>query len=404
MHLQGHVSLRNADTNALMSWTGTEFTTMDNFCMSCHDADGAKGVDTTLNVQASPSNPFGDGITNTYDGVARGAVVNVFSQFSTGNYSHHAVRAPKYTARTTADAISAGKMTTGQNTLYSYGLFTNYTPLGASQSLADNSQLHCGDCHTVGQVNYGATPAAVAIGAHGSNNQYMLRNSASTDVLHTSSTYVCFLCHNQKGPAAAGSPSAGQTINGYTNPNNITNWYSGGSHIQGINGSCYADSTTKSGSTTATGQRLSSSGNITGISCTNCHNTGRTGFGGIHGGKITYSAGFSYASGAYPAAANSQTNENSNRFMGGMGNFGYRPANGAWNYDGTTDGTQYASTAIVQSPNTTGGCYTNQVNTDNAGWSGCNHHMNSGTATAPANQGGARRRASLGSVGRPLDY
>ena len=79
-------------------------TAMDQFCMSCHNADGAKSVPaaifTAVGGGASATNPFGDTISNGYDQMSRSAVVPVFNQFSTGNASHHAVRGKKYSVRT----------------------------------------------------------------------------------------------------------------------------------------------------------------------------------------------------------------------------------------------------------------------------------------------------------------
>ena len=55
-------------------------------------------------------------------------------------------------------------------------------------TLGDDSTLHCGDCHTVGQyraADVGTRYNNAVIGAHGSNNEYLLRNNAGTDVKHT---------------------------------------------------------------------------------------------------------------------------------------------------------------------------------------------------------------------------
>ena len=62
-------------------------------------------------------------------------------------------------------------------------------------TLGDDSTLHCGDCHTVGQykpgsaVNGDGSATTVVIGAHGSENEYMLRNSIGTDALHRGAQY-----------------------------------------------------------------------------------------------------------------------------------------------------------------------------------------------------------------------
>jgi transposase len=81
------------------------------------------------------------------------------------------------------------------------------------KQFGDDSTLHCGDCHTVGQyrladVNVKPFNKAV-IGAHGSANEYLLRNSIGTNERHVGWQYsgsgvstnngqpmlVCFMCH-----------------------------------------------------------------------------------------------------------------------------------------------------------------------------------------------------------------
>src|SRR6185369_1018902 len=178
--------------------------------------------------------------------------------FDTANNSHHAVKGARYTGRTrtpgaraiasaatpaTFASASTATLFGARSTIYDAGTFnTMYTPLGVAYakpatvatSLGDDSTLHCGDCHTVGQWKPGvATNAAgdlntVAIGAHGSNNEYLLRNSQGTDARHTQSAYVvsagtvtytnssqaylvCFNCHafTKYGSAFAGTGTAG---------------------------------------------------------------------------------------------------------------------------------------------------------------------------------------------------
>ena len=224
-------------------------TAMDQFCMSCHNASGAatafnnlstggiKRIATPAGKAFSALNPFGDKIQNNYDGLSRGAVVAVYDQFNPSNTSHHAVRQPRYTLSTagtpgsldakfaniSANNAAAGytnlRFASGQSyvgTLSDTGKFvTTYKPLvnsnGAFAPLADNSQLHCGDCHTNGQwaargtLAFGLYSAAYgpgvskyykqAIGAHGSDNEYMLRNSNGDNSLNPMNL-VCYICHS----------------------------------------------------------------------------------------------------------------------------------------------------------------------------------------------------------------
>ena len=235
--------LRNADSDVDMVWNPEvpNHATMDNFCMSCHDAGGAtsagsiaiqaliNAVGGTYNtgVVASATNPFGDTISNQYDKMLRGRVVNVDEQFNTANYSHHAVKGKKYSGRTRTagprqidnpstfasysgalvfanTSSTMGTLDGTRETIYEAARFVStYRTLSPAvivdnipdYTLGDDSVLHCGDCHTVGQwkpgssVNVDGTPTVAAIGAHGSNNEYMLRVSNGADVLHRGAQY-----------------------------------------------------------------------------------------------------------------------------------------------------------------------------------------------------------------------
>jgi len=329
---------------------------MDNFCMSCHNAAGA--VDAYANISSalkamtpipnalpvSAKNPFGDQLKNAYDGLTRPQVVAVYEQFDTGNVSHHAVRGKKYTARTRAASAYAANFTQysgatqgnihisangtpqveeyfgsystsgpaagyastkssgSRKTLYEANLFTaTYTTLNGT-TLGDDSTLHCGDCHSVGQWAPGTANAvaadgvtivqtSVAIGAHGSRNEYMLRTSNGTDALHaqgsstngtvayaTNGTYVCYLCHKQQAYADNNyfKTDAGVGVTAYRNH--------GGLHNSGACESSAWNSAGKVGYTTRVG--VVGSGvlsSVFGYTCANCHSSGNQIFGGIHG-------------------------------------------------------------------------------------------------------------------------
>ena len=495
------IHLRDVDhAGAGFAWDGIDHTSMDNFCFSCHDSDGAADLTTlhTLIPAATASNPFNDTLTNGYDQVARTGVVDVKTAFTTTNASHHAVSGKRYVYRfsTIANAAAwaartgnpvppasqvaeghtdaspnggtitgfgsgltydpAGPEEGGDATLYEAGKFvSSYTPLGASQNVGDNSTLHCGDCHTVGQWKAGSSTNAdgsatsVTIGAHGSANEYLLRNSLGTDALHNGLTYVCFNCH-KAGQEASGATLwaekvAEGVINGstaivggtYQNtadglpgvavPVNaaavlIPTWKAGWgslhptafagqltgyatSHaVSAMHAQCLADSANNVGATdrlakswqphgvkdydylpvagaTATapaGGSNAGSGNLTGIACTNCHNSGlRNGFGGIHGGDNTYVDGLGRTQKSY-------------RFMPGMGNYRYAPP-GGWDGKDVSDATLLTANNPLASTGNSGtgfpgksgkpmgGCYTNGAADTNPGFSSCSHH---GTSTA----------------------
>jgi hypothetical protein len=335
-------------------------------------------------------------------------------------------------------------------TLYEAGFFvSNYTPLGATATVGDDSTLHCGDCHTVGQWKPNSTTAntanldgtttqvagLVAIGAHGSVNEYLLRTSDGTDSLHHQNptdgtsitaqnqggTYVCYLCHRQgvygseeqylryaANPAAypagyASNPKLGG--HGGTHPCNAP----GEGESVGMTGSARIWHTT---SVVGDG---GGGGNLFGYTCANCHNAGNKGFGGIHGNNAvwgTYSATGGYASATSTGVA--VTYRNSYRFMGGL----------SLRYNGGGSAAKWESQSLQASNRE--GCYNFSVGpagvnasnqwrvgnstlagttefTDGANanqtfgtWGGCGQH--NGSTTVGSGE------ASLRKVQRPLQY
>jgi hypothetical protein len=422
--------LRNADTDGDFVWDPAlpNHSNMDNFCLSCHDANGATST-VSLQIQAfinangltaptktaSARNPFGDTISNRYDKMQRPGVVDANSQFNTGNNSHHGVKGPRYSGRTrtagarqianpAAFALNSSQTLQGvRSTMFDAGNLNQlYTPLAnaageasprtGAATLGDDSTLHCGDCHTVGQwkpnssetANGSPTPAA--IGAHGSNNEYLLRNSIGTDQRHTQNA---FLQGNISGTVL--DPTTGLPIpNGvvvYTNPNapflvcyNCHNYNKYGSiflatgvvggHVgeYDAQGRCngigntlpfngYTTGTATDGTqflsrfegpitryasvpafapgfplggTPPVGEQNPDFGNIFGIQCLNCHNSGAgNGYGGIHGSAnntnstIFGNANASIAGGAYVDGMGNTTKVE--RFLPGLGNAAHVP-------------------------------------------------------------------------------
>jgi hypothetical protein len=373
--------------------------------MSCHNANGATAA-VGIVAGNSATNPFNDAISNGYDQMSRGSVVAVFDQMNPNNAAHHAVRAPKYNTRTKAtspnkaafNAFSSATNPGIRQTLYDAGVFVStYTPLGATLTVADNSQLHCGDCHTVGQWKPGSTTAngvvtTVAIGAHGSNNEYLLRNAFGSDALHhqdgsngstvatkgsfstattipalTTTTpsvfipptgtvvgvqaaggnYVCYLCHTI---AFYGSNGAHNGIDGSNNCNGYKN-----------------DSAGLTGAGTATSRVPLINqvpNNVFGMTCANCHAAGNQGFGGIHGNPNSFLA---YSGLTTPVPGNfTATTRVPYRFMGGMSlryNGGNQPSNGTWEqrtFNKTSHDGCYNLTTVAD---TTTGVLTAGVNT-----------------------------------------
>ena len=527
------VHLRSGNTaitpNVAWDPANPNHTDMDNFCMSCHNAAGAVSAYANISsalkgmtaipgaVTLSAVNPFGDKLTNAYDQMVRPAVINVYDQFDPANTSHHAVRGKKYSGRTritpdpraVANAAvftqysganlgdshpnAKGVMTSYQifgsysstsgcpsgngptypgsrQTLYDAQLMVaSYTTLNGS-TLGDDSTLHCGDCHSVGQWAPGSAKAVVwnnmstasggsqivattiAVGAHGSKNEYMLRTSNGSDALHrqsstglsltpgvlpayrtyTNGTYVCYLCHVQE--------------NYGDNPNNVKPLNNGTAHSDNSNhgalgrGDCNGAKYTQTGKTgyarvnpvaSAAGM-----GNLFGYTCGHCHSSGNQAFGGIHGSSkpgvgtyLTYStcgldvAGSSLAPNDLNKTAYqlNVVNRNSYRFMGGASiryNGGNNPAKweaqslngkhreGCYNLSATTDTTHLWNTtqplvngsAAIQNNSGNDSAigatdYSSRMtqNSGTSGWGSCNHHQGSTTTGATTPTRGVQR-------------
>jgi hypothetical protein len=256
-----------------------------------------------------------------------------------------------------------------RTTLYDAGFFVaTYTTLNGA-TLGDDSTLHCGDCHSVGQWTAGSAKAVVwanhssatgtdftiqnttaVIGAHGSQNDYMLRTSNGSDSLQKQSskgvaaagkpysvngTYVCFLCHKQDlygdNPRLVQTTTLGTNVLG-----NATNEdeHGGNLYVGGCNSladSGYGKKGTARYGVIVNGAATPSIGNHFAMSCAHCHNSGQQNFGGIHGATGTYTA---YSTNGLDVAASTKAPNDANktafelnvtqkpsyRFMGGESN------------------------------------------------------------------------------------
>ena len=417
------IHLRNADTDADMQWdpAAPNHSTMDNFCMSCHDALGATSTQSAAirslmvpaaGKTASASNPFGDTISNRYDKMQRPAVVDASSQFNTTNNSHHAVKGPRYTGRTRAagprriasaatfNANSSATLQGVRSTIFDAGNFNQlYTPLenvggeaaprtGAA-TLGDDSTLHCGDCHTVGQWKVASSetangsPTPVAIGAHGSTNEYLLRNSIGTDQRHTQNAFtttngvvsytnpngaflVCYNCHsyNKYGSMFLATGVVGGHVGEYDAAGRCNgigntlpfNGYTTGTATDGTQFvSRFIGPISKYSSPAPyVGEQDPDFGNIFGIQCNNCHNSGAgNAYGGIHGSANNTDATFAVdptvTGGAYIDGMGNTTKVE--RFLPGLGNAMHVPGT----LGGFTGGVTVSSTTTVPYAYTTGG-------------------------------------------------
>jgi hypothetical protein len=436
------IHLRNAQTDADMQWdpANPNHSTMDNFCMSCHSKNGASSsmngqlqalISKETGITASALNPFGDTISNRYDKMQRPRVTDVDDQFNTTNNSHHAVKGPRYSGRTRAagprqiaSASTFANNSTAllqgiRSTIYDAGNFNAlYTPLEnvagetaprtGAQDLGDDSTLHCGDCHTVGQWKVGSSknaagqPTPAQIGAHGSNNEYMLRNSLGTDERHTQNGYtlsaanvvtqtnpngaflVCFNCHafskygsTDVGTGAdAGNPARSEM----NNPQSHAGEYvvsgrcnSGGNTLSfaGYTTGAAADGTQfmsrlKGLGAKAVGEQNPDFGNIFGIQCLNCHNSGLgNAYGGIHGSANDTDWNGVTAQSLLSAAGVTPTTKGF--YIDGMGNVNkverFLPGvNNTMHVPGTLGGFNGGTTVI------TGGAVSNDTNWEQKQW------------------------------------
>jgi hypothetical protein len=466
IHLRnGNPGIQSAAAEYIWDPASPNHSDMDKFCMSCHNSAGAPAA-VGIVAGNSATNPFNDTISNGVDGVARNAVVGVYEQFDPSNRSHHGVRAAKYSGRTRATtanpsvftqysgaAVSPIYATSGtygpspsdgtilsksnlgaslhtnslagigptspgtRMTIYEAGFFVaTYTPLGDTRSVADDSVIHCGDCHTVGQFKAGSTTNAAGvattavIGAHGSNNEYLLRTSTGVDEIHvnaefasetTSATggtsvapagtvfgapynmklgiggpvrptggsvaltnptenfYVCFLCHkaNVYGATEAVPFAANPTLTyGETR-------MGGHGGLHPCNDPVDAESTGKVGSARVNyfGGGEKGGGNLFGYTCAHCHNAGNKGFGGIHGSNTAfgnYSAAGGWANSASTDANVARVSRQTYRFMGGL----------SLKYNGGATASKWESQVLQKSNRE--GCYNFSVNSANVSSTG----------------------------------
>jgi hypothetical protein len=257
-HQKDGVQLKDVDNNDVGmgngpvydDWSGLTPSQRSDFCLSCHDANGATNISTRTDLDPDATtnalNPFNDSLTNAHepdglDGATpaphlRPRVLDVEAQFNTSNVSHHAALGPAYVFA--ADCVAASDphscctgAGTGPTCDLPFGSGVDNAILGVRTDLAWNSELDCEDCH------YGT--ATTKLSAHGTlNARYMLRDKDSNDTLAVDPNTNCYRCHS---PADAVS---------------VYPEHDKSAHID-------------------------DSQNLYGIACLNCHGGGE--WGGIHG-------------------------------------------------------------------------------------------------------------------------
>ncbi|AJE04786.1 hypothetical protein GPICK_02935 [Geobacter pickeringii] len=202
---------RFSTSYAAGSHTSTANNTITNivtrkFCLACHSANGATNPTARSNNggTGTATMPFGGinlgaNYTVANGAAAAGGLVNVFSQFSSGNSSYHPVRAPLNRDFPTAARMNDPYKPTGTR--------------GTSGTLSNSVIINCFDCH-----NQSGTPLTLrTIVAHG--NAVTLRGypvamsggspfTASTTPAAANTPTLCIVCHagyDTQAPHGAGS-------------------------------------------------------------------------------------------------------------------------------------------------------------------------------------------------------
>jgi len=322
------------------TWRTQTSTSLDPFCLTCHDADGATAAANQTQSEGCSAtasnnfvNPFCDGaITNEYDQTFRnpadpttgpGRVVDVKSRVTAttdqdgdgipdppqGIYSRHAIRGQSlsvYQSHTDPASVCENGLDQPCGTMYEGDDDSSFAPLliqvgvnddGGRPLWNDTSVMGCADCHTVDGAN------GIAGNAHGSDSEYLLKNSTggATEGRYidgSTFTYVCYRCHDARRYRMDGA------WNDHTDKD-----------------SDWADTVLQTA-----GSRRNNDGNTFGMACTNCHGGGPgntdqpgEGFGQIHGTSSTYGIGNGGGSGT----------RNAYRFMNGA-SLRYFDPDGGW--------------------------------------------------------------------------
>jgi hypothetical protein len=300
-------------------------TDMDTFCMNCHDADGASGINVNatsdgLNLNSTraltPFNP-NDNLRNGRDGfTTRTRVIDVKSQFDTANPSHHAVRGARYSSI---------------NSNWTSSTWTSHTLRNGDimNVVRETGTLHCADCHLTENNAHGAQNAwhMLQSGTPDDNTTDYAMTNAS---FGTTAATVCWKCHSSS-VYTPNSPSSGSRF-------------------------------THSGDTSwDVAYAASSNGANLGPTCLTCH--GGDGFGHIHG-------------------RGSATDGDNGTYTAGSGTYGkYRFMPGAWMQ--WKPGSSNNDNAWTETSGST--CY---FPSSASAWSNCTNHQG-GSSGSSANYGRA---------------
>lgn len=133
---------RNTSSDTLESWV---VDVQNNFCLKCHDGDGA----TATNISGNPLRPFSSGARD---------VPNSFAQFDSTNTFHHAIRGIGNNPYCVPSSSNGN----------------NITMVAPWNQDATHDQISCFDCH--------------GLSGHGGNNQRMLRVAIDFDTMEATAS------------------------------------------------------------------------------------------------------------------------------------------------------------------------------------------------------------------------
>ena len=184
-----------------------------NLCLKCHDNNGAMSANAQSKnpaVSATVSNykPFGlDAASTTTQywvtttlktaaGNTTGAVMNVFSQLSSGNSSYHPVRARQNNNSVTGSALKAPW---GNTTKATGGRFPANTIYGYLVS--------CFDCHAASGATGQQNSTVVAHGNTAGTTPTMRSGRMTTTAVSGGATNLCTVCHGDNYTLSGGHGS-----------------------------------------------------------------------------------------------------------------------------------------------------------------------------------------------------
>ncbi|MBI4709588.1 MAG: hypothetical protein HY759_00485, partial [Nitrospirae bacterium] len=196
----GRVDLRNMDTVNEASgwsinnkvWTTTDYTNLDNFCMTCHDSDGAKAAFVTatnngigwgtirslrpFNSTDAPSGALGG--STAIPGAPRNRVVDVKTQF----YAGTTIAGPNYNGNPSQHAVIGARYGTNNANwgTEAWGTVTLKKMNVQLRNVREKARLSCADCHVLDSGS----------GAHGGVNEYNLTLTTINEI-----DTLCNKCH-----------------------------------------------------------------------------------------------------------------------------------------------------------------------------------------------------------------